>query len=48
MITINGIIVMAPMTGVWQLQSDAMDDNKGVLQTLAAITGSRPEGLGST
>ena len=41
-ITVNGLIATAPLPGVWRLQT--VDDDKGVIQTLAALTGKKTEG----
>ena len=41
-VTKNGLTITAPLPDVWRLQT--ADDAKGVIQTLAALTGKKPEG----
>ncbi|MFA7290525.1 MAG: hypothetical protein WC055_16750, partial [Melioribacteraceae bacterium] len=42
-ITVKGLIVTSPISGVWRLQT--ADDGNGVIQTLATLTGNKPEGV---
>ena len=44
-VAVNKWILTSPLPGVWRLQSAADINDKGVIQTLAAITGKNPEGV---